>query len=94
MGKNWIKDSKNVYLWNPQPQDGETVTFGNNVYQRVGSQITLNGTKIYDEVGEDNDLLKLDEYTAFDYVNIGEDGTNGKITVTDKTENVFYLPKI
>lgn len=33
LGKNWIKDSNNVYLWNPQPQDGETVTWSGNFIQ-------------------------------------------------------------
>ena len=27
LGVNWIKDANGVYLWNPQPQDGETITW-------------------------------------------------------------------
>lgn len=32
-GIHWIKDNNNVYLWNPQPQDGETITWSGNFVQ-------------------------------------------------------------
>lgn len=32
-GKNWIKDANNVYLWNPEPQDGESITWNGGFVQ-------------------------------------------------------------
>ena len=33
LGEHWIKDSNGVYLWNPKPQDGETVTWSGGSVQ-------------------------------------------------------------
>lgn len=32
-GSNWIKDSRDVYLWNPEPQDGESITWSGGFVQ-------------------------------------------------------------
>ena len=32
-GKNWIKDANDVYLWNPEPQDGESITWNGGFVQ-------------------------------------------------------------
>ena len=33
LGEHWIKDANDVYLWNPQPHDGETVTWSGGFVQ-------------------------------------------------------------
>ncbi|MBQ4403780.1 MAG: hypothetical protein II857_05160 [Selenomonadaceae bacterium] len=33
LGINWIKDGNGVYLWNPKPQDGETITWSGGYVQ-------------------------------------------------------------
>ena len=33
LGEHWIKDANGVYLWNPQPHDGETVTWSGGFVQ-------------------------------------------------------------
>ena len=32
-GSHWIKDSRDVYLWNPEPQDGESITWSGGFVQ-------------------------------------------------------------
>ena len=32
-GSHWIKDSREVYLWNPEPQDGESITWSGGFVQ-------------------------------------------------------------
>ena len=33
LGEHWIKDANGVYLWNPQPHDGETITWSGGSVQ-------------------------------------------------------------
>ena len=33
LGVNWIKDANGVYLWNPKPQEGETITWSGGYVQ-------------------------------------------------------------
>ena len=33
LGEHWIKDANGVYLWNPQPHDGETITWSGGFVQ-------------------------------------------------------------
>lgn len=32
-GKHWIKDANDVYLWNPEPRDGESITWSGGFVQ-------------------------------------------------------------
>ena len=36
LGEHWIKDAAGVYLWNPQPQDGESITWSGGYVQEGG----------------------------------------------------------
>ena len=33
LGKNWIKDHNDVYMWNPQPTEGESITWSGGYIQ-------------------------------------------------------------
>lgn len=82
LGKNWIKDSRDIYLWNPEPQDGETISWSGG-YVQDGEYKFANGSGVvkWFRYGE---LIQVDEGTF-------EHGRHhGRFKHTFRSGNVEY----
>lgn len=61
LGEHWIKDASGVYLWNPQPQDGESITWSGG-YVQDGDYLFAEGKGITTWYLEGK-IIQIDEGT-------------------------------
>lgn len=61
LGEHWIKDASGVYLWNPQPQEGESITWSGG-YVQDGDYLFAEGEGITTWYLEGK-IIQIDEGT-------------------------------
>ncbi len=61
LGEHWISDANDVYLWNPQPQDGESIHWSGG-YVRDGNHKFADGIGVVTWY-RDGQVIQVDEGT-------------------------------
>jgi len=62
LGYNWIKDGKGVYIWNPEPQEGESITWTGS-YVKDGVYKYADGTGVVTWYNKNGTVVQVDEGT-------------------------------
>ena len=84
LGENWIKDSKGVYLWNPEPQEGESITWSGSFVQD-GNYKYAEGNGIVKWYNKNGEVVQVDEG------NFKHGQRHGKFRHTFKSGNVEFI---
>lgn len=84
LGENWIKDDNGVYLWNPEPQEGERITWSGGFVQD-GNYKFAEGTGVVKWYNKNGEIVQTDEGT------LKHGQRHGKFKHTFKSGNVEYI---
>ena len=84
LGENWIKDDNGVYLWNPEPQEGERITWSGSFVQD-GNYKFAEGTGVVKWYNKNGEIVQTDEST------FKHGQRHGKFKHTFKSGNVEYI---